>query len=122
MYTRFARHPVVLAVVFASYFGLGKLGFAIGGWTTGAVAVWPASGFALASMVLLGPNVWPAVLAGAAVAYLSATGEFATSMTIAIGYTLEALIGGPAVDRGARGVDVFSSARTSFRLDRKSVV
>lgn len=116
MYARFARHPVVFAVVFASYFGLGKLGFAIGGWTTGAVAVWPASGFALASMVLLGPNVWPAVLAGAAVAYLSATGELATSLTIAIGYTLEALIGGALVDRGAGGVDVFRRAQTSFRF------
>ena len=116
MYARFARHPVVLAGIFASYFGLGKLGFAIGGWTTGAVAVWPASGLALASMVLFGPNVWPAVFAGAAVAYLSATGQFATSLMLAIGYVLESLIGAALVDRTAEGVDVFRSARTSFRF------
>ena len=116
MYARFARHPVVLAAIFASYFGLGKLGFAIGGLATGAVAVWPASGLALASMALFGPNVWPAVFAGAAVAYLSATGEFATSLMIAIGYALESLIGGALVDRTAGGVDVFRSARTSFRF------
>ncbi len=116
MYARFARHPVVLAGIFASYFGLGKLGFAIGGWTTGAVAVWPASGLALASMVLFGPNVWPAVFAGAAVAYLSATGQFATSLMLAIGYVLESLIGAALVDRAAGGIDVFRSARTSFRF------
>ena len=35
---------------------------------------------------------------------------------VAIGYALEALIGGALVDRAAGGVDVFRSARTSFRF------
>jgi hypothetical protein len=95
--------PVVLAGIFASYFGLGKLGFAIGGWTTGAGR--RVAGERPRARVdgALWSNVWPAVFAGAAVAYLSATGQFATSLMLAIGYVLESLIGAALVDRAAEG-------------------
>lgn len=116
MYPRLSRSPVVIAAVFAVYFGMGKLGLVVGGFRGAETALWPSSGFALAAMILLGRSIWPAVLAGAFLVYSTTTGQMAPSMTFAIGTTLETLIGATLVDRFANGAGVFKSPHTSFRF------
>jgi len=54
--------------------------------------VWPPSGLALASLLLWGNGLWPAVAAGAFVANATTFGSLSTSVLIAAGNTLEALI------------------------------
>ena len=109
------RNPAGLAAVCAVHFALGKVGLAIGGYGVLAT-VWPSSGFALAALVIFGVQMWPAVFAGAALAYITASGLISSSLTFAIGHTLEAVIGAVLIDRFARGQRVFEDAVTIFRF------
>jgi integral membrane sensor domain MASE1 len=75
-----------------------------------ATAVWPASGIAVASCLLLGERIWPAVWLGATLANLPVAYSLFAAPAIACGNTLEAvacawlmrtLIGvGPQFERG----------------------
>jgi diguanylate cyclase (GGDEF)-like protein len=116
MTIRLARNPAVLAVVFGVYFALGKLGLAVVGFNGAATAVWPPSGFALAAMVLVSPGIWPAILAAAFLVSLAALGQPAPAAAIAVGNTIEAVVGAVLIERFAGGHTVFDSARTIFRF------
>jgi diguanylate cyclase (GGDEF)-like protein len=116
MYSRLAQNPIVLAGLFAVYFGLGKVGLAIGGFHDATTALWPPSGFALAAVVIFGRSVWRAIAAGSFFVYWTSTGYVLASMTIAVGNTFEALLGAALIDRLAGGANVFTSARTVFRF------
>jgi diguanylate cyclase (GGDEF)-like protein len=109
-----ARLPEIalLAVV---YVVAGKLGLRLAFVHASATAVWPATGIALAALVLRGLALWPAVLLGAFLVNVSTAGSVATSIGIAAGNTLEALIGAYLVDRYARGRHAFERAPDVFR-------
>ena len=111
-----SRNPAGLAAICAVHFALGKLGLAIGAYGGMLATVWPSSGFALAALLLFGYRVWPAVFAGAALAYITAAGMVSSSLTFAIGHTLEALLGAVLIDRFARGAQVFDHSTTIFRF------
>jgi integral membrane sensor domain MASE1 len=52
-------------VVFAAYFIGGKIGLTLAFLHPSATAVWPCSGIALAALLVLGYDIWPAILLGA---------------------------------------------------------
>lgn len=79
--------------LFAAYVATAKLGLAldpVGGFAT---LVWPPSGIALAALLRGGNQLWPAVAAGAAIANLTSGAPWPVAMGIALGNTLEALLG-----------------------------
>ena len=82
-----------IAIVSLAYIIAARIGLsldAVGGFAT---VVWPASGIALAALLLGGFRLWPAVAIGAFTAnYLSGAPVFA-AVGIAIGNTMEALVG-----------------------------
>jgi len=84
---------LLCVVVAAVYFGAAQTGFAFASTTKQVFAVWPASGLALAALVLGGPRLWPGVLVGAFVANIAADEALATAAVIAIGNTAEAVVG-----------------------------
>jgi PAS domain S-box-containing protein len=60
------RYLVQIAIVTAAQFAAGKLGDLLGTVNNGGIGpVWPASGVALAAILLCGYSVWPGVAAGA---------------------------------------------------------
>ena len=83
-----------VAVVFALYLAAGKLGLSVP-FTSGNVSpVWPASGVALASVLLWGYEVWPGLaLAAFFVNFLSPI-PVLSCIGIALGNTSSALLGG----------------------------
>ncbi len=83
-----------VAAVFALYLAAGKLGLSVP-FTSGNVSpVWPASGVALASVLLWGYEVWPGLaLAAFFVNFLSPIPAL-SSIGIALGNTSSALLGG----------------------------
>ena len=98
------------------YILAGKLGLAFATVHANATAVWPATGIALTAVLLLGRRVWPVVFVGAFVVNVSTAGSILSSLGIAAGNTLEALIGAALVERFAGGVRAFDSARNIFKF------
>jgi diguanylate cyclase (GGDEF)-like protein len=113
---RKSHRPVVIGVVAAMLFALGRVGLAVGGFSGDTIAVWPAGGLALAALIVIGRPIWPAVLLGSFAALASVSGEVVWSLTIAFGYTIEALVGVILIERFADGRGAFRSARTIFRF------
>jgi len=115
MYHNLSKNPAILAAVAAAYFALGRIGLAAGGFTE-ASALWPASGFALAAMLLFGRGVWTAIFVGAFIEHAASTGQIAPSMLVATGNALEALVGAALVERVADAHLVFKRADQVFRF------
>jgi integral membrane sensor domain MASE1/anti-sigma regulatory factor (Ser/Thr protein kinase) len=88
----------VLALA-AAYFGSAKLGLALAFTNESVTAVWPPTGIALAALVLWGRNLWPGVLLGALLANVTTDVPVYTAAGIAVGNTLEAVIGAWLLDR-----------------------
>jgi integral membrane sensor domain MASE1 len=98
------------------YFIAGKLGLRLALVNPSATAVWPPTGIALAALLILGSEVWPGVFLGAFVVNITTAGSLATSAGIAVGNTLEALVGCYLVNRFAYGCKAFSRAQNIFRF------
>jgi len=109
-------HLSTLAVLAALYFVCGKLGLMLAFVNVSASAVWPPSGLALAAALVLGYRIWPAVFLGAFLVNITTAGSLATSLGIATGNTLEAMIGAFLVNRFANGRHAFNRAQDVFRL------
>src|SRR5262245_9501824 len=99
--------PLLLLAVGAVYFVLAKLGLQLAVDHPIASPVWPVTGFAIAATLVLGSAVWPAILAAAFLANLTASGVPFASFFIAFGNTLEAAIAGVLVMRYSGGADTF---------------
>jgi PAS domain S-box-containing protein len=96
------------------YFVAGKLGLSLAFVHASATAVWPPTGIALAALLLYGNHMWPAIFLGAFLVNVTTAGSTASSLGIAAGNTLEALLGVWLVKRWAGGRDVFLRARSFF--------
>jgi integral membrane sensor domain MASE1 len=81
-----------------------------------ATAVWPGTGIALAAILLLGYEVWPGIFLGAFAVNLTTAGSIVSSLGIASGNTLEAVIGAYLVLRFANGRNVFDRAEGIFKF------
>jgi diguanylate cyclase (GGDEF)-like protein len=114
--SRFLRDLAVLAALAGVYFVAGKLGLRLAFVHASATAVWPCTGIALASFLILGYRVWPAILAGAFLVNLTTAGSVATSICIAVGNTLEGVVGCYLVNRFAGGQHVFERAQDIFKF------
>jgi PAS domain S-box-containing protein len=107
---------LVSAAIAAVYFLSAKLGLMLAFVHTSATAVWPPTGIAFASVLLLGYRIWPGIFAGAFLANLTTAGTIWTCLGIASGNTLEALVGAFLVNRYARGRHGFERVPDIFRF------
>ncbi len=112
---------LAIAMVYfvAGYFGL-KLAFE----TTNVSPVWPASGIALAALLLCGLRMWPAITIGAMLVNFVSFGIDAdswrlhglASLFIAVGNTLEALAGAVLIRSALGASKGFQRVSTVFRF------
>src|SRR6185503_2260013 len=107
-------HWARLAVLTAGYVLAGKLGLLFASVHASATAVWPPTGIALAALLVLGIRTWPVVAIGAFLVNVTTAGSIATSLGIALGNTLEAVIGVWLVERFAHGRGAFERPRGIF--------
>ena len=110
------RRLVQVLLLAAVYFIAGKLGLRLAFVNPSATAVWPPTGIALAALLILGYEVWPGVFLGAFLVNVTTAGSVATSAGIALGNTLEALVGCYLVNRFAHGYKAFSRAQDIFKF------
>jgi diguanylate cyclase (GGDEF)-like protein/PAS domain S-box-containing protein len=81
-----------------------------------ATAAWPCTGIALAAFLILGYRVWPVILTGAFLVNLTTAGSVATSIGIAVGNTLEGVVGCYLVSRFAGGQHAFERAQDILKF------
>ena len=87
---------VGLAAVYIVAARLGLMVEAVAGFAT---LVWPATGIALAALVTFGYRLWPGLLVGAFVANVLTGAPPLVALGIAVGNTLEAVVGTYALQR-----------------------
>jgi signal transduction histidine kinase len=110
------RSLPAVAGLAAIYFLACKLGLKLAIVHPSATAVWPGTGIALAAILLLGYEVWPGIFLGSFAVNLTTAGSILSSLGIASGNTLEALVGAYLVARFANGRKVFERAEDIFRF------
>ncbi|HKD20139.1 MAG TPA: EAL domain-containing protein [Thermoanaerobaculia bacterium] len=108
--------PAVVAALTVVYFASGKLGLTLAFLNASATPVWPPTGIALAALLLLGLRVWPAIFVGAFFVNLTTAGGVVSSLGIATGNALEALLGAWLVQRYAGGRHAFDRPRNVFKF------
>jgi PAS domain S-box-containing protein len=96
------------AALAAVYVAAAKLGIELSVARGVVTPVWAPTGIAIAALFLFGRNLWPAVALGALVANATSDASLGVSAAIAVGNTVEALVGSellrragvrPALDR-----------------------
>jgi len=77
---------------------------------------WPPTGIAIAALLALGLRFWPAIFAGAFLVNLTTAGSALTSLGIATGNTLEAVLASFLACRFAGGKHVFEKSWNILRF------
>ena len=102
-------YAIELFGIGVTYFVLAKIGLTLASIHPSASPIWPPTGLALAAVVVRGYRVWPAIFLAALVANATTAGSIYTSSAIALGNTLEALVGGYLISRWSGGLRIFDS-------------
>jgi len=88
------RYVLQLAIVFALYFGAGKLGLTVPFTTSNVSPIWPAAGVAVAAVLIWGIQIAPAIAVAAfLVNFLSPVPTYA-SIAIGFGNASSAVVAG----------------------------
>ena len=111
-----AARGLTLVLLVLLYFVAGKLGLTLAFVNASASAVWPPTGLAIAALLLLGHAYWPAILIGAFAVNLTTSGDLASSMGIAAGNTLEAVIAAGLLTSWAGGRGAFERPQGVLRF------
>jgi PAS domain S-box-containing protein len=90
---------VLFAVIGGAYVGAAKLGLALSVADGLITPVWAPTGIALASMILSGRRVWPAILVAAFITNATSGASIPVALVISVGNTLEAVVGSALLTR-----------------------
>jgi diguanylate cyclase (GGDEF)-like protein len=90
---RYFSYVVAILLLFVIYFSIAKLGLSFDAVSRFATLVWFPSGIAVATLLLFGYRLWPAILLGAFLVNLVNGAPLFVAVGIGIGNTLEALVG-----------------------------
>jgi len=110
------RKLAVIAGLVGLYFLTGKLGLELASVHPSATAVWPPTGITLAAFLLFGYEVWPGALLGAFLVNITTAGSVPVCLGIAIGNTLEGLVGAYLVNRHAAGRNFVNRTQDIFKF------
>jgi integral membrane sensor domain MASE1/DNA-binding CsgD family transcriptional regulator len=107
-----------LILVGFAYFALAYLGLRLASINPSATPIWPPTGLAIAAILLWGNRIAPAIFIAAFLINQLTAGSIFTSLAIACGNTLEAVIAGYLVRHWAEGEQVFDTptGTTKFAL------
>lgn len=90
----------IVTAVGLVYLLAAQLGLSLASVHINVSPVWPPTGVAIASLLLFGRSLWPAILLGAFVANLWTGVSIPTALGIAVGNTLEAVVAVTLLSRG----------------------
>jgi diguanylate cyclase (GGDEF)-like protein len=102
--------------VCAAYALAAKLSLRLASVHPSVSPVWPPTGIAIATLVAMGLRFWPSIFAGAFLVNITTAGSVLTSLGIATGNTLEAVLGAFLIIRFANGHNVFEKSWDILRF------
>jgi signal transduction histidine kinase len=102
------NRSAVLCALTLVYFLAGRYGLSLATLNSSASPVWPPTGLAIGTMLLLGRWIWPSVLIGAFLVNLSNSGDGIASVLMAGGNTVEAILGAWLAERFCGGLQAFA--------------
>lgn len=116
--TPLAWQAARITLVGAAYLLTAMLALKLASINPSATPIWPPTGLALASVILWGYRVAPAIYFGALLANVATAGSIYTAALIAGGNTLECLVGAHLVNRWSGGPATFDTPAgvTKFAL------
>jgi integral membrane sensor domain MASE1 len=101
------------ALIVAAYFVSGKGGLELAETHPNVSVLWPPTGIAFATLLILGIRAWPAIFVGALLVNIT-IGTPETALATAVGNTLEAVVGTHLANRFANGKNAFLVPRNVF--------
>src|SRR5579862_9787260 len=107
---KIARGTIELLGVGVLYFVSAKAGLMLASVHPSATPIWPPTGIALAAVMLCGYRVCPAILLAAFLINVTTAGSVFTSAAIAVGNTLESIVGGYLIRHWSNGLRAFDTA------------
>ena len=107
---------MIVCLITLLYFVAGRFGLSLAFVNPSATAVWPPTGIALAAFLVLGDYIALGILLGAFLVNLTTSDSVLFSLAVAMGNTLEGLIGARLVNRFANGSWVFNRAPDVFKF------
>lgn len=118
-YLKTYRDGKIISITFLLvliYILAGKFGLSLAFDNPSASPIWAPTGIALAAILIFGFRVAPAIFIGAFIVNFLTAGTFLTSLMIATGNTLEAVIGAYLIKRYANGINAFSRVSDIFKF------
>jgi PAS domain S-box-containing protein len=109
------KKGLFLLVVMGLYILAGKWGLSFANVHKSISAIWPATGIALAALLIFGQHFWPVIFVGAFVVNITTAGSIPLCLGIALGNTLEAWLGAYLISTYANGIDVFDRPLNIFK-------
>src|SRR5215813_12579783 len=110
-----------IAIIAAIYFIAARIGLNFTDYKN-STPVWPCSGIALAALLIFGYEVWPGIFLGAFFVNLNVSADPISSLGIAVGNSLEAVVGSYLMIRFANGVNAMKRSQDVFKLALIAVV
>lgn len=107
----FVREFALLFIIGFIYFVFGKIGLAFASINPSTSAIWPPTGIAIAALLIFGVHRFPAIFIGAFFVNITTAGTILSSLGIATGNALEAVIAALLVNRYAKGMYAFERPR-----------
>ena len=106
----------LLSAVALVYCIAGKFGLQFAAFSLSSSPIWPPTGIAAAALLLGGFRLWPAIFLAAFLVNVTTSGTVYTSLGIAAGNTLEAIVGVYLTIHYANGRRVFERTHDFFRF------
>ena len=106
----------LLSAVALVYFIAGKFGLYFAAFSLSSSPIWPPTGIAAAALLLGGFRLWPAIFLAAFFVNVTTSGTVYTSLGIAAGNTLEAIVAVYLTVHYANGRRVFERTHDFFRF------
>ncbi len=111
-----SRLTLTIICVCIVYIISGKLGLSFASINPSSSAIWIPTAVALASFLLFGYGIWPAIFVGAFLVNVTTTSTILSSIFIALGNTLEGAIGAYFLNKFAGGKKVFEKMHYFYRF------
>lgn len=111
-----AKDILLMAAICALYVISGKLGLKLAFENPSATSVWAPTGIAIASFLIFGYRIWPAIFLGAFLTNITTAGTVVTTLGISFGNTFEGLVGAYLVSEYAGGRNAFYSTKNVFKF------